>query len=160
MSLKTMSALKRCNLHISSYVGISPGASHYYGSLHYYNNKGEYKDIKLKHRLTAEEAKLLSGQDFTYEKGEWSERFNSEDEIRELALKEWKKRFPDSVILLEGSSSCASVQHCLGGPRELKAKINVLFKEAEKIDWYEKDEDLMTKIDDDYMNLLKAWENK
>ena len=102
----------------------------------------------------------MSTRDYRYRAGAMSERFESEIDIRKGALKIWKKRFPDAVILLEGSSSCASVQRCLSGPKELKNKINSLWRQAEKIGWYEGNEELMTEIDDNYMDLLRKWDKK
>jgi len=137
-------------LHISSFVGISPGAIHYYGSL---NSRS--KTIELKYILTDKTAELLSKKDYCYKAGMKTERFSSEKDIRRVARREWKKNFPDSIVLLEGSSSCVDPQKCLNGSKELKGEINRLWRMGEKIGGYEGDEKEMTKISDEYMNLLK-----
>lgn len=137
-------------LHISSYAGISAGAIHCYGSLNCRD-----KRIELKQKVTEKNVLSLSMRDFKYEIGTMTERFECEEDVRVIARRQWRKFFPDAVLLLEGSAACGDPQRCLVGPVDLKKEINRLKKAGEKVGGYEGDEKGMTKISDEYMNLLK-----
>jgi hypothetical protein len=137
--------IKICHLHITYF-----GRIHYYGSLNF-----EKETINLKAPLNEKEAELISDHWYKYHKGEMSERISSSEKVIKIALKTWKKKFPNAVILLEGSSGCGSVQKCLDGDEKLKNKINKLYEQAEKIGWYEGNEKIMTKINDKYAKLIK-----
>ena len=139
-------------LNITTYAGYCVGASHYYGALH-----SRDKRIELGFILTKKTAPLVSHKDYQYKAGQRSIRFISEKDIRRVARREWKKNFPDSILLLEGTPACGDPQRCLEGPKELKKEINRLKNTAEKIGWYEGDDEGMTKISDEYMNLLRTW---
>ncbi len=81
----------------------SIGGEHYYGHLHGYI-KNKYESMELSHPLTLKEVKYLNKKDSrrTYEVGDMSERFETEDEVRERAKKVWKDLFPESLVLMEG----------------------------------------------------------
>jgi len=148
--------IKRCTLEITSFEGISPGAKHYYGALHYHyvdvEGYSQYKKVELKKKLTKAEAIDLSTDDYRWKAGQYSQRFDDINKVRKLAIKTWKTHFPDADVLLEGYSATADPQECLDGPPILKKKINDYYKKSQKIGWYEGNNEAMTKLSDDYMN--------
>ena len=155
--------MKYVTLHISSWRGISFGAQHYYGSLHY-SGEGVYEERKLRRVLTAKTAKILNDQRGCTEEenryarfhaGESTECFDSETHVRLAALRKWKKEFPDAVFLLEGQSAVCDPQKCLAGPKDLKKTINAFYLASEKTGGYEGDEKEMSRITDEYCLWLK-----
>jgi hypothetical protein len=132
-----------CNLYITSFDGY--GGIHAYGSLSF-----DGKRLYLHKKLTKESALKLCRKDFKYKAGMITERFESEDELINLAKKTYKKHFPKADILLLGSSAILDPQLCLDGPVKLKKKINELYYLAMKIGGYEKNCDKMTEISDEY----------
>lgn len=132
------------NLEISSFVGLSVGASHYYGKLCFNEER-----VDLERRLN----KRNIG-DFAKEKyalGGTTARFNSEEHVIQTAKRAWKKIFPNAVILLVGSSAVLDPQKCIDGPPDLKKKINDYYRRAEKVGGYEGNDKEMTKISNEYM---------
>jgi len=144
--------LKTCHLSISSYRGISPGAIHFYGSLWCDGER-----IELKKKMDAKDASYLSTKDYKYHAGEMTERFNLENEIREIAIQSWKKYYPEADVLLEGSSGILDPQKCLDGPPLLKDRINKLWQRAEKIGGWNGDIKEMTKISNEYLYDILGW---
>lgn len=132
-----------CNLYITSFNGY--GGIHYYGSLTF-----DRKTIYLEKKLTKKSAIKLSTGDYKYHAGMITKRFETEDELINLAQKTYKNHFPKADILLLGSSATLDPQECLDGPAELKRKINRMWEIGNKIGWYEKNPDKMTKLSDDY----------
>jgi hypothetical protein len=108
-----MNRENRVVLTISCWAGVSFNAEHYYGKLSGYNN-GEYVTYDLEYVMSIKQAKKLSKKDdWEYEEGRKSSRFDTKDEIREIALAEWKNYYPDSQALLEGQSASAEPLKCL-----------------------------------------------
>lgn len=124
----------RVTLEISCWKGISLGATHYYGSLVGYNNE-EYCRYDIEKVMTQADAKRLSKKDsFKYREGNKTTRFETKEEIRQLALAQWKQLFPNGTVLLEGRSAYADPQKCLAATNQgLFEQLNALWKEYEKI---------------------------
>jgi hypothetical protein len=141
--------IKICYLEINTFVGYCIGAIHYYGHLTFEDKK---KNIKCK--LNKQQAENLSTSDYKYKIGMTSERFETEEEIINIAKKNWKKIYPPAEILIKGRSGILDPQQCIAGNKILKDKINILWKQAEKIGGYEGDEKQMTKISDKYMKII------
>ncbi len=143
-----------CYLDVSSYVGISIGADHYYGHLKYNDQK-----IELKHRLTQKEADLLNKKDGNnynrYKKGALSERFDTEEQVEKIAIKTWKQHFPDANILIKGSDVYIEPQPCIDGLKVIKDKINRLYKRACKLGWFDNGNDkIVDEICDEYYHKI------
>lgn len=92
-------------LRIRSFVGYSPGASHFYGELVCPGAKlGEYRK-SISHRLTKREAKELTkmhSSGYTYKEGYISQAFVTKDDIRVAAIAQYRELFPAATRLLEG----------------------------------------------------------
>ena len=122
-------------LEITSWYGISIGAEHYYGKL-----SGSDTVVELERTLTSRQAKELNKKDSMkyLKEGSKTGRFDTKEEIIEVALFEYKKHFPDAKILILGRSSLAEPQKILDAPKQIRDKGNLLFAETEKIEWIEK----------------------
>lgn len=94
----------------------------------------------------------------TYEVGMVTTRLASEDEVIEIAVSTWKERFPEALVLVRGSPSYSEPQFALAGPQTLINKLNVLYNEAKKVGWWDKDEDTMWKIHDEWYALIENFE--
>ena len=90
-------------LQFSSLVGVSIGATHFYGSLRCLE---PWKRVDLTHELTASEGRELTkrhGKGYTYKAGFVTESFETKDAIRELAISTYREHFPGAVKLVEGN---------------------------------------------------------
>ncbi len=98
-------------LEITSWVGTSIGAQHYYGKLISRSN-GEYEHVSLKKALTTKEARDLSkAHDWTYKKGHLSDCMETNDIVRKVAINEWRKHFPKAEVLREGNPAYVDDPH-------------------------------------------------
>lgn len=94
-------------LIITSFRGISPGATHYYG---YLTSNGSRK-IELKRTLTSSSARELTklhnegslfDHSYHYEEGEEVPQFDDEMGILTVAKRTWKDGFPNKTELVFG----------------------------------------------------------
>lgn len=127
-------------LEISSWHGISIGATHCYGKLYNTNTQ-----IELTHSLTLKEAMQLNCIDNIlldksiipegpYIKGMQTERFNSEKQLINVAKKQYKLYFPKSEILLLGEHVPAIV---LDYPIKFNIKLaRKIYNQAKKLNFY------------------------
>lgn len=143
-------------LEITSWQGMSFGATHYYGALVGYND-GNYLKCDIKKIMSKEDAKELSEKDdWKYKAGNTTTRFNSEDEIRTIALKTWKTLFPKCNALLEGRFACAEPQKCLWIKNSKYInKLNELWKENESISNISKNWEKIDALCDAFNKLLE-----
>jgi len=143
-------------LEISSWQGMSLGAEHYYGKL-----VGEKDDNYIKYELekimSKKDAERLSKKDdWKYKEGRGTSRFENEDEIREIAIKEWQKIFPNACALLEGRSISAEPMKCLKVKNEnLKEKLNKIWEENEVISHISRNYNKIDILCDKYWKLLE-----
>jgi hypothetical protein len=121
-------------LEVSSWTGISIGATHYYGKL----TCGD-KRVDVKYKLDSTKASMLNRKDRvkTYRVGDDTNRFDSEHDVIEKALPIWRSFFPKGILLIKGSPSTASPQPVISGPTTLVRRLNVLNQRYEKR-WREK----------------------
>lgn len=142
-------------LEISSYTGISIGATHFYGKLIFYNGD-KREDHELRRELSASEARLLNKiDDFaSYRPGQSTERFDSREDVIAQAVTEYKTIFPTATALICGSSSTLDPQRVLDGPAELMKKLNSLHRQAERIDYWERNPSKMQEICDKWDLLI------
>lgn len=129
-------------LDITTWVGLSPGAEHYYGTLK--GPDGENHDVW--DSLTAEAARQRNRLENVthYEAGDETRRFATKTALREAAVAQFKEKYPNKVILVEGSRSTLMPQLVLVGPRPYKHAVNKLYRRIEilyrktKGDWHPK----------------------
>lgn len=143
-------------LEISSWVGISIGAEHYYAKLNTGNEKYE-----LSREMTRNEAIALDEKDDAmgsyedaWERGEkTSTRFNSLDEIYESAQKKALELNCD--ILIEGKSHYVQPQKILYAKSLNIDHANEIFNQFDLLDWSnEEDEEVMDELCDKWFSLI------
>ncbi len=143
-----MKKLKVVYLDISSWRGISIGASHWYGKLVCGKER-----IELYRVLTAVGAREMNrrwGRE-TFEKDDTCKSFESERDIINLARATFKKHFKGASVLILGSPVYADPQKVLIGPRDFKQKVNAWYRRAKKIGGYDRGHDNeMGMIADDF----------
>jgi hypothetical protein len=145
-------------IEITSWQGISLGATHYYGKLKGYDDNNEVLFIDIEKPLGEKEAKKLSKKDdFTYREGTLTARFDSKQEVIDIAIEKWKTYFPNAEFLIQGEWAIADPQNCLIAPNGLKEKINKLYLESEEIGGYEKSPKRMDEIFREYQNLIREY---
>jgi hypothetical protein len=139
---------------------VSIGGEHLYAKLIFSKDKKDYR-IELTQKLSQEMATQLNKKDGTidlYRKGEPTLRFNNVKEALIEARRTCKELFPEVDIIFRGSSSWASVQEVLWAKdKSIKTKINKLYKEAMKLNFYSGiNDDRMEEIDDQFTELIKS----
>lgn len=151
------------HLEITSWQGISIGATHYYGRITFPFEEKE-KDIELGFQLTETDVRNLNRKerDFyalsyrtRYHVGERSIRFDTQEEIKKVAIEYYgehlKNKYP---LFVCGESGVIEPQEILGSnfesskQKELVKKINTIAKK------YDYDDDGDTKYN---LNLYKEW---
>lgn len=153
--------MKLVNLEIRTWRGFSPGAVHYYGSLKFRDLNGEYKKIELKRIIGEEEAKEFSEKDrWNWYAGSETERFNSWEDIKKLAIETYKKHCPDADALIEGPRGILNPQEVLDGSEEFMTKGSELYHRSEEIGGYEGNPKEMTKISDEWLELIGWYEKE
>lgn len=140
-------------LEISSFEGISIGATHYYGKL--INNT---ERIELAKKIT--KSNIDSFKCDYYNIGDYTERFLNEEEVIKNAKKNWKKYFPNAIVLIKGFKSILDPQECIAGDNKWKKIINSYFKLSEACGGYEYNNELMTKISNEYMKNVLGFKIK
>lgn len=103
-------------LKITSFRGISLGASHYYGTLRAPCNCSKLPcgcktQIQLERKLTASQAKELTklqndgsllGFKYTWKSGDETSCFDSKEDIKQFAVQTWRQHFPSRTRLVLG----------------------------------------------------------
>lgn len=103
---------KIVHLEIRSFRGISIGATHYYGELKGHVD-GHYKSVDLEYAMTAQQAKALTKKDFEergyqrmrYSPGDMYAGFDTMDDVRAEAIRQYKTHFPKAEMLVEGHAA-------------------------------------------------------
>jgi len=92
-----------CHLEISTFAGMSIGATHFYGKL---SDSGYRHVIRLRRKLGAKDAKEMNIKHSWggYRQGSMTECFNDKESIIQMAKRTYKKHMPVCDILLLGSS--------------------------------------------------------
>ncbi|MFH1560694.1 MAG: hypothetical protein ABID84_04730 [Chloroflexota bacterium] len=130
--------IKRANrqlvatLQLSTYVGTSFGALHYYGKL-YLGSGQEGHD--LEYELSVAQAKALNKNDYDFGReyaipmkpGEMDGRFDTPEHVRREAIAQWKGVYPEALVLVEGEHLHHGVQErVLDGPEKLVGALQKL----------------------------------
>ena len=110
-------------LHITTWSGIAFLASHYYGKLYH----GDDTPFELCKKLTKKQADELNKRDIIgciapYHINDMTQRFDTEDEIIRVAKREYKKRFPESNVLVLGNPIGNKIKRILQSPKGFKIK--------------------------------------
>jgi hypothetical protein len=108
-------------------MGMSIGAQHYYGHLRGEKDRQEHIEVELKRTLTTRSARTLSkldGDDYKWEKGDTTGRFDDEESIIAVARACWRGHFPEADTLILGRSVVAEPQPVLEGPEDFKTRVN------------------------------------
>ncbi len=123
--------MKIVYLKVSSWQGISIGATHYYGNLHLNH---DVEDVVLKRvldKLAAEElTKTHSriGMPMDYEEGEETVSWNGVQSIVDHAKLTYKTHYPGVEVLVIGDYvDCEPKEWVDGGSHEIKTQMNNLF---------------------------------
>lgn len=99
---------QRVFLEITSWIGSSFGATHYYGDLIGYlsDDWNDRKTIHLTHKLTQRQATKINKRYHTaiFQRGYLFEGFDTKDEIIELGKKTWRLEYPNAKYLVYGKS--------------------------------------------------------
>ena len=147
------------HLNITSWRGISFDAVHFYGKLHY--GMGNY--IEIKRKLTKEESDKLNHYDrmdggvyFGYKEGDETNRFDKPQDVIDETLKILEKEYPQVDLLFEGTGASVSCNKALWGKdQKLVNRINELYKEADRLNFYSGiDDDRVEELDDEFENLI------
>jgi hypothetical protein len=147
-------------LEITSFIGISLGASHYYGKI-VGDVDDKYAKVDLKRTLTTAGAAELTerhGDDYTYRAGQSVEGFDTKEEIIALAKATYKDHFPGAKVLVLGRYVYGGPHPVLDGPDGLAEAVAELIVLAEKIGWWENphNDAAMKTISRQYDALIKA----
>ncbi|MCK9615910.1 MAG: hypothetical protein M0R48_10570, partial [Candidatus Omnitrophica bacterium] len=90
-----------------------------------------------------------------YGAGDITDRFESKTELRNLAITEYKKWFPDADVLICGLSCVVDPQECLDGPNWFKDESNRLWKAFQQVGGYEGNEKACDGFFLEYQKILK-----
>lgn len=140
--LTVMSSVKIVNLETICWA-FSLGGEHFTGQIKGFRHSlSDFHGMEVKHRLGRKEALRLNKKDSArglslHKPGDWSDRFNTRDELRRAAIKVYKTEFPNAIVLLDGNGAIADAQPCLDGPKKLKDAINKIVAEGEACGGYE-----------------------
>jgi hypothetical protein len=129
-------------LEIKSWTGISIGATHSYGCL-----VGKGATVALMRHLSARDAKTLNRKDKcnTYKAGDTTERWDSEEDVVDHAMANWRHLMGGDVLML-GDRCYLDPIPVLDGPPELVIAGNQLFEAAEVVGFWEGDSVEMKKL--------------
>lgn len=169
--------------HITTWVGTSIGAQHYYAKIKFGPSErwtpGEDLMVKLSHRMAVEHNKGLRregrpSQEFV-KAGEWTSNFATEDDVRARAIevfREGKMRdrrgekdlsLRDAVFLVEGESGICQPQSilvCVAGYEDEMNILNALFTEGDGW-WWERDKNSkLDRLSEDWYAIMKAVERR
>ncbi len=130
--------MKIVYLSISSWQGISIGATHHYGKLHF---NYDVEDVVLKRTLSKKSAEELTkihsrmSMPIEYEEGEETNSWNGVQSIVEHAKTVYKKHFPEADVLVIGDHcDCEPKEWVDGGEHETKTQMNNFFHLLSKLD--------------------------
>lgn len=145
-------------LSISSYVGTVAWAKHYYGRIRTYSQvTDKYDEFDLERKMTTKEARQSNKKAgaVIFRPGDMTKQFYSQDEIFEVAKKEYSKIAPEGSILLVGYPGSMDPCRCLYGPQSLLDNANRIWEAFESNDGWEGDNNIAKKLCDEWDNLFK-----
>jgi len=122
-------------LTISTYIGISCGAMHYYGRIRYDSNDGDHKEVDLEHPISPRASRKINRSEgwIVFRPGDMIRSFASENEVRDAAIKWFIEAGDSQGILLEGLFASADPMKALAGDPAAIENINSLYAAWESI---------------------------
>lgn len=152
-------------LEISSYIGLSIGAVHYYGRLWFdEGDGGRLRKYDLIHRLTEAEATVLNKRENEskarlYQAGMEVPGFDTERQVKDAALEIYKDRYPGATVLLCGRPAEVGPRLALDGPVELQERSAALVARKEALSTDLNSGKLRrSKFEDLYDDLCDEWD--
>lgn len=147
-------------LNITSWVDISIGAEHYYGSLNKKTPGPGWKDkrVNVQRELSKKEAEELNKKDGSrfrlYEAGDKTDRFKTKEAVIRAAKKQFRKEFPRAKYLMQtpGTLAVAEPQEVLIGPR--KTILNDIFFAFDLLEW-DKDDKRKNELEQEWEKVLE-----
>lgn len=132
------------HLQLRTWIGLSPGASHYYAEL----KPGDGEPVSLGYKLSEAQAAAVNKaareswfKSFQYHPGDWYEGFSSKSHAIEIAKSVWRKHFPNGTFLLLGYTVNVEPKPILDGTVEnlddLKNEASRIIEACEKLGWYD-----------------------
>jgi hypothetical protein len=138
---------------IMTYIGTAVSwAEHWYANLVCDRGKGLYAArTELKQTLTESGAARMNRREGgDWEAGERTNKFFSEERLKEVAIVKYKLLFPGATILVDGRNGVCDPQPILDGPAEIMETANWFVERANEVGWWEGDEDAMEVICDEW----------
>lgn len=139
-------------LQVTSFVGLDPDASHFYGKI-----KGDKLDVSRE--LTEEEAMKLASDDgdinqyFLYV-NEGTIRFDTLEQLYGAAVRRLVELGWDNCVLLEGEHYIAQPQRTIYAKDQTFYDLNDLFDRFKKLEWDSAEEEEKGKISLEWVKLL------
>jgi hypothetical protein len=99
-------------LKLSSFAGISAGASHWMANL-----TGRVEDVEVSYEMTVDDARKISTHDYTYEPGDWSTRFHDRRSAEQAAIAAFRHLAGPRDVLVEQYDPVV-----LAGPDDLRTE--------------------------------------
>lgn len=149
-------------LKITSYRGISLGATHFYGRLSYYTPKNEFMWDEVTHKLTVKEAKYLNGTDglersvVKFRAGQESGRFETKEQLIETAIEKFRKSFvPHGYKLLLGNDHADPCEILWCEDKDLQFQLEELNEQAKANNRWQGNQKTMARICKQWDELIK-----
>jgi len=128
-----------------------PGAEHWYANLVCRHSAMESAKQELKRTLTESGAARLNRREGgDWEAGEETNKFFTEEAVKEEAIRRYKLMFPDATMLVDGRDGVCDPQPILDGPAEIMRTANWFVERANEAGWWEGDEAAMRIICDNW----------
>ena len=145
---------KMAALRVTTWAGYDASASHYYGKLSFYDGD-EYQSIELERTPTEEDRKKhLEETGWKLHEDTPMVKFDTYEDLKKEAIKEYKNLFPEAEILLEGGGY-AQPEEILDAPtKELFTEGNRIYDEAEKSGGWDVNEKLMEELVEEWEELF------
>jgi len=146
--------MKVINLELLSWDG-TIGGEHYYATLHFHE-KNKYHRVDLLNVVTTKMADYLNAKEGCWggwQKGDETKKFNTVNQAVKAAVNKCKEMGVEFDLILRGTGSIMGVRKALYGDKEIVKKLNKLYKEAEKINWRDKE---MEALDEEFMKIIEG----
>lgn len=140
-------------LHITSFRGISVGATHFYAEL-----RTPTGTARLTHPLSAAEAAALTARDnFDWEPGWPTERFDTREDVTAAALAVFTALAEPGCVLLAGNAASAQPQPVLAGPPELVPVLRGLHDTVAELEAASPDQEVWIHFPQQMGAVVRAW---
>lgn len=115
-----------------------PGAEHWYANLVCGCEKGDLTTKELKQTLTESGAARMNRREGgDWKAGEKTNKFFTEERLKQEAIVKYKLLFPSATILVDGRYGVCDPQPVLDGSEEVMATANRFVQRAHEVGWWE-----------------------